>query len=53
MTHPPLLIESWLPIAAVGAESRREDGYSTPFPAPARLHVWWARWPLITKLEMQ
>ena len=22
MTHPPLLIESWLPIAAVGAESQ-------------------------------
>ncbi len=22
--HPPLLIESWLPIAAVGAESQRE-----------------------------
>ena len=19
----------------------------TPFPAPNRLHVWWARWPLV------
>jgi len=46
--HPPLLIESWLPIAAVGAESQREHGYGTPFPAPVRLHVWWARRPLIT-----
>jgi putative DNA methylase len=44
----PLLIESWLPIEAIGAESQRERGYGTPFPAPVRLHVWWARRPLIT-----
>ncbi|MCA9942896.1 MAG: DUF1156 domain-containing protein [Anaerolineales bacterium] len=42
-----ILIEDWLPIEAIGVESRRERGYSTPFPAPNRLHVWWARRPLL------
>ena len=46
--HPPVLIEHWLPIEAIGVESRREHAYGTPFPAPNRLHVWWARRPLIT-----
>lgn len=46
-SHKPLLIESWLPIEAIGAESQREHGYGTPFPAPNRLHVWWARRPLV------
>jgi len=37
-----------LPIEAIGAEARRE--HSTGFhPAPNRLHVWWARRPLITR----
>ncbi len=40
------LIESWLPFDAIGAESLREHGFGTPFPAPIRLHVWWARRPL-------
>ena len=40
------LIERWLPIAEIGAESTRERTPMTPFPAPNRLHVWWAR-PLV------
>ena len=48
MTHPPLLIESWLPIAAVGAESQRERVSMTALPPTYYLHVWWARRPLIT-----
>ncbi|MDI6769433.1 MAG: DUF1156 domain-containing protein [Anaerolineales bacterium] len=47
MPQHPLLIESWLPIEAIGAESQRERGYGTPFPALNRLHVWWARRPLV------
>ena len=45
--HPSLLIESWLPIAAVGAESQRERGASSALPPLYFLHVWWARRPLI------
>ena len=41
------LIERWLPIAALGVESKRERTPMTPFPAPNRLHVWWARRPLV------
>lgn len=41
------LIERWLPIAEVGLESVRERTPMTPFPAPNRLHVWWARRPLV------
>ncbi len=41
------LIERWLPIAALGIESLRERTPMTPFPAPNRLHVWWARRPLV------
>jgi adenine-specific DNA methylase len=41
------LIEQWLPIAELGVESLRERTPMTPFPAPNRLHVWWARRPLI------
>ncbi|MFY9341674.1 MAG: DUF1156 domain-containing protein [Planctomycetota bacterium] len=41
------LIEDWLPIAALGIESTRERTPMTPFPAPNRLHVWWARRPLV------
>jgi len=47
LSHP-LLIESWLPIAAVGAESQRERGASSALPPLYFLHVWWARRPLIT-----
>jgi adenine-specific DNA methylase len=41
------LIEKWLPIAELGIESVRERTPMTPFPAPNRLHVWWARRPLV------
>src|SRR5271169_5128829 len=41
------LIERWLPITDIGIESLRERTPMTPFPAPNRLHVWWARWPLV------
>ncbi|RWA80894.1 MAG: DUF1156 domain-containing protein [Mesorhizobium sp.] len=41
------LIETWLPIAELGVESVRERTPMTPYPAPNRLHVWWARRPLI------
>ena len=48
--HPRMtnrLIEAWLPIAELGIESVRERTPMTPFPAPNRLHVWWARRPLV------
>ena len=47
MTEDTRLIERWLPIAALGVESTRERTPMTPFPAPNRLHVWWARRPLV------
>jgi hypothetical protein len=43
MTHPPLLIESRLPIAAVGAESQRERGASSALPPLYFLPVRWER----------
>ena len=42
------LIERWLPITEIGIESLRERTPMTPFPAPNRLHVWWARRPLVS-----
>ncbi len=41
------LIEHWLPITEIGIESLRERTPMTPFPAPNRMHVWWARRPLV------
>ena len=41
------LIETWLPIAELGAESQRERGVSSALPSLYFLHVWWARRPLI------
>ncbi len=41
------LIEEWLPIGELSVESMRERTPMTPFPAPNRLHVWWARRPLV------
>ena len=41
------LIERWLPISELGIEGTRERTPMTPFPAPNRLHVWWARRPLV------
>ena len=46
MTRPRALIEDWLPIGAIGVESRRENSVGQS-PPPNRLHVWWARRPLI------
>jgi adenine-specific DNA methylase len=45
---PALLIEHWLPIEALGAESQRERGASSALPPLYFLHVWWARRPLTT-----
>jgi putative DNA methylase len=41
------LIEDWLPIAQIGLEGVRERTPMTPFPAPNRMHVWFARRPLV------
>ncbi|MGH2538584.1 MAG: DUF1156 domain-containing protein, partial [Candidatus Promineifilaceae bacterium] len=50
MTHnpPPVLIEAWLPIEPISAESQRERGASSALPPLFFLHVWWARRPLTT-----
>lgn len=45
---PRVLIEDWLPIEAIGAESKRERGASSALPPLYFLHVWWARRPLTT-----
>lgn len=42
-----LLIEDWLPIAALGEESKRERRSMTALPPTYYLHVWWARRPLV------
>jgi putative DNA methylase len=47
-TMPNVLIEDWLPIEAIGAESKRERGASSALPPLYFLHVWWARRPLTT-----
>lgn len=41
------LIETWLPIAALGEESIRERRSMTALPPTYYLHVWWARRPLV------
>lgn len=43
--RPRLLIEEWLPIEKIGAESLR-DASAAKKPPLNRLHVWWARRPL-------
>lgn len=45
-SRPEVLIERWLPVDLVGAESMRERGASSALPALYFLHVWWARRPL-------
>ena len=45
MQRPRLLIEDWLPAAAIGVESIREHSTGQQ-PPDKRLHVWWARRPL-------
>lgn len=42
---PRVLIEDWLPIEQIGAESLR-DASAAKKPPLNRLHVWWARRPL-------
>jgi putative DNA methylase len=42
---PRLLIEEWLPAAAIGVECMRERATGQN-PPNARLHIWWARRPL-------
>lgn len=44
--RPRMLIEDWLPFAAIGGESMRERGASSALPPLYFLHVWWARRPL-------
>lgn len=46
MKHPRLLIEDWLPAAAIGVECRRERGSASALAPHTFLHVWWARRPL-------
>lgn len=46
-TKPEVLIERWLPIEIIGAESLR-DASAAQKPPLNRLHVWWARRPLTT-----
>jgi len=43
--RPQVLIEKWLPIDIIGAESLR-DASAAQKPPLNRLHVWWARRPL-------
>lgn len=46
--RPKVLIEQWLPIAEIGAECMREKSLGkNSFPPHTRLHVWWARRPLM------
>ena len=42
----PRLIEEWLPVQELGIEARRENS-TGQHPPPNRLHVWWARRPLV------
>jgi len=46
LSHPRVLIEDWLPAAAIGVECMRERSTGQQ-PPDKRLHVWWARRPLI------
>jgi adenine-specific DNA methylase len=44
--HPRVLIEDWLPAAAIGVECMRERGSASALAPHSYLHVWWARRPL-------
>lgn len=44
--RPRLLIEEWLPAAAIGVECMRERGSPSALAPTTFLHVWWARRPL-------
>lgn len=43
---PDVLIEQWLPAAAIGVECMRERGSASALAPHTFLHVWWARRPL-------
>ncbi len=43
---PRVLIEEWLPAAAIGVECMRERGSASALAPTTYLHVWWARRPL-------
>jgi adenine-specific DNA methylase len=46
-TAPPrVLIEEWLPAAAIGVECMREESSTSAKPPTKYFHVWWARRPL-------
>lgn len=47
MKKPRLLIEDWLPAAAIGVECMRERGSASALAPTTYLHVWWARRPLV------
>lgn len=44
--RPRVLIEEWLPAAAIGVECMRERGSASALAPHTYLHVWWARRPL-------
>lgn len=46
MSRPRVLIEEWLPAAAIGVECMRERGSASALAPTTFLHVWWARRPL-------
>jgi len=46
MKRPRVLIEEWLPAAAIGVECMRERGSASALAPTTYLHVWWARRPL-------
>ena len=46
-SRPRLLIEDWLPAAAIGVECMRERGSASALTPNTYQHVWWARRPLI------
>lgn len=43
---PRVLIEDWLPAAAIGVECMREENNPVAKPPTKYFHVWWARRPL-------
>lgn len=45
-TPPRVLIEDWLPAAAIGVECMRERGSASALAPHTFIHVWWARRPL-------
>lgn len=46
MKKPRVLIEDWLPAAAIGVECMRERGSSSALAPHTYFHIWWARRPL-------